>query len=136
MDELFDISTLIQTEKKTYMPVILFGKDFWGGLVDWIKTTMLENGVINKDDLKILHLIDTTEEVIDIIQRDDTVYYVFENGHELPMLCFCCGDPLNYQDLEQALLIYSEKDLLRFEVGSDEPEVQVLSLGLVLEEHT
>ncbi|MED7818638.1 MULTISPECIES: TIGR00730 family Rossman fold protein [unclassified Francisella] len=82
MDELFDISTLIQTEKKTYMPVILFGKDFWGGLVDWIKTTMLENGVINKDDLKILHLVDTTEEVIDIIREYyQNAYHSKEHAH-------------------------------------------------------
>lgn len=37
MDELFDTATLVQTKKKAYMPIILFGKDFWGGLVDWIK---------------------------------------------------------------------------------------------------
>lgn len=51
------------------MPIILFSKDFWGGLVDWIKTTMIENGVIDKNDLKILHLVDTIEEVIEIIRN-------------------------------------------------------------------
>ncbi|AIT08992.1 methionyl-tRNA formyltransferase [Candidatus Francisella endociliophora] len=68
MDELFDISTLIQTGKKAFMPIILFGKDFWGGLMNWIKTTMIENGVIDRDDLKILHLVDTVDEVIEIIR--------------------------------------------------------------------
>ncbi|MFV9931207.1 MAG: TIGR00730 family Rossman fold protein [Francisella endosymbiont of Hyalomma asiaticum] len=68
MDELFDTATLVQTKKKAYMPIILFGKDFWGGLVDWIKTTMIENGVIDKNDLKILHLVNTIEEVIEIIR--------------------------------------------------------------------
>jgi hypothetical protein len=38
--------------------------------------------------------------VVDVIQRDETVYYVFESGHELPLLCFCCGEPLEYEDLE------------------------------------
>jgi uncharacterized protein (TIGR00730 family) len=68
MDELFDITTLVQTKKKAYMPVILFGKDFWGGLFDWIKTTMIENGVIDRNDLKILHLVDTIEDAIEIIR--------------------------------------------------------------------
>jgi hypothetical protein len=40
------------------------------------------------------------ERVADLVQRDGTVYYVFESGHELPMLCFCCDTPLAYQDLE------------------------------------
>ncbi|API87092.1 TIGR00730 family Rossman fold protein [Francisella uliginis] len=82
MDELFDIATLIQTEKKTYMPVILFGKDFWGGLVDWIKTTMLENGVVNKNDLKILHLVDTIDEAIEIIREYyQNSYHSKEHAH-------------------------------------------------------
>ncbi|APC91326.1 MULTISPECIES: TIGR00730 family Rossman fold protein [Francisella] len=68
MDELFDTATLVQTKKKAYMPIILFGKDFWEGLVDWIKTTMLENDVIDKNDLKILHLVDTIDEVVEIIR--------------------------------------------------------------------
>jgi hypothetical protein len=40
--------------------------------------------------------------VVDLVQRGKTVYYVFENGHELPMLCFCCGRPLVYDDLERS----------------------------------
>jgi hypothetical protein len=40
--------------------------------------------------------------VVDLIQQGDTVYTVFENGHELPMLCFCCGTPLAYDDLERS----------------------------------
>jgi hypothetical protein len=39
------------------------------------------------------------QRVVDLVQRGKTVYYVFENGHELPMLCFCCGRPLVYNDL-------------------------------------
>jgi hypothetical protein len=42
------------------------------------------------------------QEVVDVVQRGDTVWYVFENGHELPMLCFCCGEPLTFTDLEGA----------------------------------
>ena len=42
------------------------------------------------------------QRVVDLIQQGDTVYIVFENRHELPMLCFCCGTPLEYKDLERS----------------------------------
>ena len=42
------------------------------------------------------------QRVVDLVQRGETVYTVFENGHELPMLCFCCGEPLAYEDLERS----------------------------------
>lgn len=42
------------------------------------------------------------KEVVDLIRRGKTTYYVFEDGHELPMLCFCCGNPLLHQSLAQA----------------------------------
>jgi hypothetical protein len=42
------------------------------------------------------------QQIVDLVQRGETVYFVFENGHELPMLCFCCGRPLAYLDLERA----------------------------------
>jgi len=42
------------------------------------------------------------QRVVDLVQQGDTVYTVFENGHELPMLCFCCGTPLEYKDLERS----------------------------------
>jgi len=40
------------------------------------------------------------QRVVDLVQRGKTVYYVFENGHELPILCYCCGRPLVFNDLE------------------------------------
>ncbi len=42
------------------------------------------------------------QRVVDLVDREGTVYYVFESGHELPMLCFCCGGPLAYADLEES----------------------------------
>jgi hypothetical protein len=42
------------------------------------------------------------QRVVDLVQHGETTYYVFENGHELPMLCFCCGGPLVYEDLEES----------------------------------
>ena len=42
------------------------------------------------------------QRIVDLIQRGKTTYYVFENGHELPMLCFCCGESLVYKDVEKS----------------------------------
>ena len=42
------------------------------------------------------------QRIVDVVEREETVYYVFESGHELPMLCYCCGEPLHYTDLEAA----------------------------------
>src|SRR3970040_1875464 len=42
------------------------------------------------------------EQGVDVIQEEDTVYYLFESGHKLPLLCFCCGSPLAVTDLEQS----------------------------------
>ena len=69
MDELFEALTLIQTNKVGKFPIILVGKDFWGGLVDWIKTTLLKDKKIDKEDLDIFQLVDSTEEVIDTIDK-------------------------------------------------------------------
>ncbi|MCF6767836.1 TIGR00730 family Rossman fold protein [Thiotrichales bacterium 19S11-10] len=69
LDELFDIITLIQTQKKNYMPVILVGKSFWQGLFDWLKTTVVDAGTISKEDLDLLIITDDTSEVIDIISK-------------------------------------------------------------------
>lgn len=68
LDELFDITTLVQTKKKAYMPIILFGKDFWEGLLDWINTVMIDKGVINNEDRMLLHLVDDIDEACEIIE--------------------------------------------------------------------
>ena len=68
-DELFDIATLIQTKKKATMPIILFGKSFWGGLLEWINTTLVESGVVSKCDTKMLVLVDSVDEVVKIIEQ-------------------------------------------------------------------
>jgi len=68
LDELFETLTLIQTDKITRVPVILVGTDFWSGLVDWIKSTMLEEfGNISPGDLDLLPIVDDTAEIIKII---------------------------------------------------------------------
>ncbi|MCV6631073.1 MAG: LOG family protein, partial [Flavobacteriaceae bacterium] len=67
LDELFEAMTLIQTHKIGQFPIILVGTEFWGGLIDWIKNTLLGFGNISEKDLDLLHLVDKPEEVVDII---------------------------------------------------------------------
>lgn len=67
LDELFEALTLIQTEKIARFPIILVGSDFWGGLLDWIRSTLLEAGNIAAEDLDLLQLVDTPEEVVSAI---------------------------------------------------------------------
>lgn len=70
LDELFETITLIQTNKITPVPVILYGSDFWGGLLDWIKNVQLgQFGNISAKDLDLIPLVDTKEEVIEIINN-------------------------------------------------------------------
>ena len=68
MDELFEVLTLIQTNKVSHVPVVLVGKDYWSGLRDWIVNTMLnEHHNISPKDLNLMPVFDTPEEVVDYI---------------------------------------------------------------------
>lgn len=64
MDELFETLTLIQTRKIEPMPIVLMGKKYYGGMLDWIKDTMLGEKMISPDDLDIFLLTDDVEECI------------------------------------------------------------------------
>ncbi|NRR92359.1 TIGR00730 family Rossman fold protein [Winogradskyella undariae] len=67
LDELFEAITLIQTHKIESFPIILVGTEFWGGLLDWVKTTLVAAKNINEKDLDLIHLVDTPAEVIAIL---------------------------------------------------------------------
>lgn len=67
LDELFEAITLIQTHKIAKFPIILVGTEFWGGLFDWIKGTMLKVGNISPKDLDLIQIVDSAKEVVDII---------------------------------------------------------------------
>lgn len=69
LDELFEAITLIQTGKILPFPTILVDSVYWGGLVEWIKTRMLENGYISGTDMNFLRVVDTAEEVLSIIKE-------------------------------------------------------------------
>lgn len=68
LDELFEAITLIQTSKIEKFPIILVGTDFWSGLIDWIKDTVLDKFAnVSPGDLELIHLVDTEEEVVNIL---------------------------------------------------------------------
>ena len=67
MDELFEVVTLIQTERVHDFPVVLVGSDYWSGLVDWIRERMLAEGKVGPEDLAILQLSDDPDEVASIV---------------------------------------------------------------------
>lgn len=58
LDELAEILTLVQTKKSRRIPIILVHRPFWGGLLNWFATTMVDEGVINKEDLDLIQIID------------------------------------------------------------------------------
>ncbi len=76
LDELFEAMTLIQTHKIGKFPIILVGSEFWTGLLDWIKNTMLTHGTISPEDLNLIKIVDTPDEVVEIIDA-------FYKGHTL-----------------------------------------------------
>jgi len=68
LDELFEAITLIQTRKIKPFPVILVGKEYWKGLLDWIGSTLLREKMIAVEDLDIIKTVDTPEEVLYWVQ--------------------------------------------------------------------
>ena len=76
LDEVFEAATLIQTKQTEKFPIILVGSEYWGGVVDWIKETLvLENNNINKEDLELFKIADTKDEVMDFLEE-------FHNNYE------------------------------------------------------
>ena len=70
MDEFFEAMTLIQTVKIMPFPVICIGKDFWGGLIEWMEKVMLKQyGAINADDLLRFHLTDDVEDAVELVSK-------------------------------------------------------------------
>ncbi len=68
LDETFETLTLIQTEKIRPIPVILVGSDYWRGLIDWMKHTLVDNNFISATDLNLFSVTDKPEEVFRIVE--------------------------------------------------------------------
>ena len=69
MDELFEALTLIQTKRIKGFPVILMGSEYWKGLFDWLRETMLRDNKISLDDLELIQIIDDPDEAVKHIQK-------------------------------------------------------------------
>jgi len=69
LDEMFEAITLIQTHKMIQFPIIMVGKDYWQGLIDWLKKTMINEGTISEKDLNLFKLVDSAEEAVAEIEN-------------------------------------------------------------------
>jgi len=80
MDEFFEAMTLIQTKKIGRFPIVLVGKDFWGGLLEWLKQTVLEKfGNISREDMDLFTLVDTADEAVEAIDNYYKKYEISPN---------------------------------------------------------
>ena len=69
LDEFFEALTLVQTAKIYPLPIVLFGTEYWSGLLAWMKETLLRFEVIAAEDFDLLHLTDDVEEVVSIMTQ-------------------------------------------------------------------
>jgi len=69
MDEFFEVATLIQTGKMSQVPLILVGKQYWGGLMFWLEEVMKKENNVSDKDLALLQLADTAEEVVEHVLK-------------------------------------------------------------------
>jgi uncharacterized protein (TIGR00730 family) len=79
LDELFETLTLVQTGKARRIPIILVGKEFWGGLQDWIEATLKKEGMIGENDTKLVRLIEDPQEIVAAIFR----FYESHGGFDM-----------------------------------------------------
>lgn len=69
MDELFEALTLVQTGKIESFPIILFGRSYWKGLIDWMKSTLVEQGTIGREDFSLFQIVDDPAEVCALLEE-------------------------------------------------------------------
>jgi uncharacterized protein (TIGR00730 family) len=70
LDELFEALTLVQTQKVTRFPIVLFGTDYWGGLVDWLRHTVIAEGKASEKDLLLFHVTDDVDEAVALVSKE------------------------------------------------------------------
>ncbi|MEV0692648.1 TIGR00730 family Rossman fold protein [Streptomyces sp. NPDC050388] len=70
LDELFEALTLVQTQKITQFPIVLFGTDYWGGLVDWLHGTVIAQGKAAAKDLLLFHVTDDVDEAVALVSKE------------------------------------------------------------------
>ncbi|MFA6609997.1 MAG: TIGR00730 family Rossman fold protein [Candidatus Omnitrophota bacterium] len=69
LDELFEAITLVQTRRTSQFPVVLVGRDYWKGLIHWMNTTLMDNGTIDREDMKLFTVADTPKTILAAIDR-------------------------------------------------------------------
>jgi len=74
VDEMFESLTLAQTKKIQNFPIILYGSEYWKGLIDWMKKTLVPNGTIGREDFALFSLVDTPEEIRFLINEHYRVF--------------------------------------------------------------
>ena len=79
LDELSEALTLIQTNKMVEFPVVLVGSEYWQGLIDWFRSTLLKNNMIKEEDFDIFHIVDTTDDAVKVIKDFYKKYAVKPN---------------------------------------------------------
>ncbi len=79
LDELTEALTLIQTKKIGRFPIVMVGKKFWGGMMDWIKKVLVAEGMIQEDDLNLVNLVDTPKEAVKVINEFYSKYLLSPN---------------------------------------------------------
>ncbi|MCA1591907.1 MAG: TIGR00730 family Rossman fold protein [Acidobacteria bacterium] len=80
LDELFEALTLIQTKKIRDFPVVLFGSEYWGGMLKWIREMLVGKKNVNEEDLRLLHMTDSPQQVVEIIQRSQDSLHTMRDG--------------------------------------------------------
>jgi uncharacterized protein (TIGR00730 family) len=84
LDEIFEALTLKQTGKIHEFPVILMGREYWQGMIDWLSGPPLENRMISQRDLKLFHITDDVDEVVQIIDRNQQQRRRRKRGRNTP----------------------------------------------------
>ena len=79
LDELSEAITLIQTNKMVEFPVVLVGKEYWQGLIDWFRSTLLTNEMIKEEDFEIFHIVDNADDAVKIIKEFYKKYAIKPN---------------------------------------------------------
>jgi uncharacterized protein (TIGR00730 family) len=79
IDELSEALTLIQTKKIGRFPIVLVGKKYWAGLIEWIKRTLQSEGMISEEDLDLFNLVDTPEDAVKVIDEFYSKYMLSPN---------------------------------------------------------
>ena len=84
LDEFFESLTLIQTQKIYKMPIVLFGTDYWSGLIDWMRTALIEHGTVSEADFDLIVLTDSVDEVVEIMNchRENKLRLIEESHQE------------------------------------------------------